>query len=279
MTASAPGNSLQNLGPIALVGAGKMGCAMLEGWLARGLSPQDVVVLEPNPSPVILARQQQGLALNPPADAMRPVRVLILAVKPQVAADILPRLAPLIGPDSVAVSIMAGKQLRFLQSHLPAGCAVIRAMPNTPAAIGRGITVAVGNAQVTRAQRDCVDALLAGTGSVEWIGDETLMDAVTALSGSGPAYVFHLVEALTEAGIAAGLPAELAAKLARQTVAGSGELLHRAKETPAELRQNVTSPNGTTAAALEILMAADGLSALMTKAVLAAAKRSRELAG
>jgi pyrroline-5-carboxylate reductase len=152
-------------------------------------------------------------------------------------------------------------------------------MPNTPAAIGRGITVAVPNARVTPAQRDLAHRLLAATGTVEWIADEALMDAVTALSGSGPAYVFLLAESLTKAGIAAGLPPKLAAKLARETITGSGELLHRSPLDPATLRQNVTSPGGTTAAALEILMAADGLDPLLAKAIAAAAKRSRDLAG
>jgi pyrroline-5-carboxylate reductase len=158
--------------------------------------------------------------------------------------------------------------------------ALVRAMPNTPAAIGRGITVAVPNARVSAAQRDLAHRLLAATGMVEWIADEKLMDAVTAVSGSGPAYVFLLAESLTRAGIAAGLPAELAAKLARETVAGAGELLHRSALDPATLRQNVTSPGGTTAAALEVLMAAaDGLDPLLAKAIAAAVKRSRDLAG
>jgi pyrroline-5-carboxylate reductase len=276
MTSSTSKNSLHDIGSLALIGAGKMGGAMLDGWLALGLSPQQVTVIDPNPSPEI--RAQAGFAINPAQETMRPVRVVVIAVKPQVSADVLPQIAPLIGKDTVAVSIMAGKTLDFLQRHVPANAALVRAMPNTPAAIGRGITVAVANPQVTTAQRELVQALLAATGDVEWVADEALMDAVTALSGSGPAYVFHLAEALAAAGKAAGLPADLAMRLARATVSGAGELLHRASETPAQLRQNVTSPGGTTAAALEVLMADDGLSALMTEAVKAAAKRSRELA-
>jgi pyrroline-5-carboxylate reductase len=172
---------------------------------------------------------------------------------------------------------MAGKTLKFLQDALPAGTAVVRCMPNTPAAIGRGITVAVPNAKVTPAQRTVAGLLLAAAGAVEWISDEGLMDAVTAVSGSGPAYVFLLAEELAKAGVAAGLPADLAEKLARVTVAGSGELLHLSSEEAATLRKNVTSPGGTTAAALEVLMASDGLDPLMKKAVAAATKRSKEL--
>jgi pyrroline-5-carboxylate reductase len=169
--------------------------------------------------------------------------------------------------------------LHFLEQSLPAGAACVRAMPNTPAAIGRGMTVAVANRQVTPAQRELAHKLLGATGAVEWIDDETLMDAVTALSGSGPAYVFLLAETLGQAGAAAGLPDQLARRLARATVAGSGELLHRSPLDPAALRENVTSPGGTTAAALDVLMGKDGLEPLMRRAIAAATKRSRELAG
>jgi pyrroline-5-carboxylate reductase len=190
----------------------------------------------------------------------------------------MPALAPLVGAATVVVSIMAGRTLQFLEAALP-GAAVIRAMPNTPAAIGRGITVAVGNARIKAPARKLANSLLAATGTVEWVDDEALMDAVTAVSGSGPAYVFLLAEAMAQAGAAAGLPAALAEKLARETVAGSGELLHRSPLPAATLRQNVTSPGGTTAAALQVLMGSDGVAALMTKAVAAATKRGRELAG
>jgi pyrroline-5-carboxylate reductase len=199
-------------------------------------------------------------------------------VKPQVAPEVVPGLAPLIGPTTVVVSIMAGRTLRFLGDTLPGAPALVRAMPNTPASIGRGMTVAVA-ARANPAQRDLAHRLLAAVGVVEWVADEALMDAVTAVSGSGPAYVFLLAEALAQAGVAAGLPADLAAKLARETVAGSGELLHRSTLDAATLRQNVTSPGGTTAAALDVLMGRDGLTALMTKAIAAATKRSRDLAG
>jgi pyrroline-5-carboxylate reductase len=195
-----------------------------------------------------------------------------------VAPQAIPPLAPLVSPSTVVVSIMAGRTLRFLSDALAKPCAIVRAMPNTPAAIGRGITVAVP-LHANEAQRALADRLLSATGAVEWTTDEALMDAVTAVSGSGPAYVFLLAEALTEAGVAAGLPHELAAKLARETVAGSGELLHRSPLDAAVLRENVTSPAGTTAAALAVLMGQDGLASLMEKAVAAATKRSRELAG
>lgn len=270
--------SLKGVGPVALVGAGKMGGAMLEGWLALGLEPRQALVIDPKPAPEVQALTRQGVTINPPRHAMPKVRIVILAVKPQVAVDVLPDVAALVGDDTVVVSVMAGKTLAFLDTALP-GAALVRAMPNTPAAIGRGMTVAVPNKKVTAAQRKLAHDLLAATGAVEWIEDEALMDAVTAVSGSGPAYIFHLTEALAKAGVVAGLPPHLAEILARATVAGSGELLHRSPHHPAILRQNVTSPGGTTAAALNVLMAPDGLEALMTKAVAAATKRSRELAG
>ena len=256
-----------------------MGSALLQGWLGLGLDAGRVVVLEPQPSDQIVALRARGLRLNPDLGAEHPVDVVVLAVKPQIAAEVLPRLAPLVGPQTLVVSIMAGTTLRFLTSALPADTAIVRAMPNTPAAIGRGISVAAANARVTPEQRDVADALLAAAGSIEWVDDEGLLDAVTAVSGSGPAYVFLLAESLARAGIAAGLPPKLAARLARETVAGSGELLHRSPIEPATLRENVTSPGGTTAAALDVLMAPDGLDRLMETAVAAATRRSRELAG
>jgi pyrroline-5-carboxylate reductase len=263
---------------ILLAGAGKMGGAMLEGWLALGLSPARVAVIEPQPSRDIAVLGERGLRLNPSRDAAGDVAAVVVAVKPQVADEAFPALVPFVGGTTVVVSIMAGRTLRFLADGLP-GAALVRAMPNTPAAIGRGITVAVANPRVSPEQRALVDALLSAVGVVEWIADEALMDAVTALSGSGPAYVFLLAEAMAHAGAAAGLPTALAATLARATVAGAGELLHRSPLDAATLRQNVTSPGGTTAAALDVLMAEDGLQRLMTQAIAAATKRSRELAG
>ena len=266
-------------GRLVLLGAGKMGSAMLDGWIGLGLDPARVAALEPQPAPEIAALAARGLALNPDRPAVRDPAVVVIAVKPQIAAEVVPEIAPLVGPSSVIVSIMAGQRLASLERALPRGTAVIRAMPNTPAAIGRGITVAVPNAHVSAQQRELAGRLLAAVGSVEWVADEALIDAVTAVSGSGPAYVFLLAETLAQAGAAAGLPAELAARLARATVAGAGEMLHRSALDAAILRQNVTSPGGTTAAALAILMAADGLDPLLERAVAAATRRGHELAG
>jgi pyrroline-5-carboxylate reductase len=264
---------------VLLVGAGKMGGALLEGWLALGLEPRHAAVLEPQPSRELSALSGRGLRLNLAADAVGEVSAIVIAVKPQTAPEVLPALASYVGAGTVVVSIMAGRTLAFLEQALSRRAAVVRAMPNTPAAIGRGITVAVPNPRVPARQRELVDALLSATGAVEWVADEALMDAVTAVSGSGPAYVFLLAEALAQAGTSAGLPADLAARLARATVAGSGELLARSALDPMTLRQNVTSPGGTTAAALEVLLAPHGLAQLMERAVVAATVRSRQLAG
>ncbi|MBE0703452.1 MAG: pyrroline-5-carboxylate reductase [Afipia sp.] len=268
-------NALANLnGSIVLAGAGKMGGAMLSGWLAQGVAADRLAVIDPAPSDDITSLTAKGLRINPvqPGD----VAVLVMAVKPQMFADAAPQLRTLVKPATLVISIMAGVPIAKLSQAC--GGKVVRAMPNTPAAIGRGITVAVAEAGVGQQQRDIADALLSATGSVEWIDDEALMDAVTAVSGSGPAYVFLLAEELARAGIAAGLSPELATRLARETVAGSGELLHRSDLTSETLRKNVTSPGGTTAAALEVLMSPGGFQPLLTRAVAAAAKRSRELA-
>jgi pyrroline-5-carboxylate reductase len=267
-------NSLTNVrGTIALAGAGKMGGAMLAGWLAGGLDANRVVVVEPFPADDIKALAARGVRLNP-KDAGT-ADTLVVAVKPQMFREAGPVLKKLVGPNTLVVSIMAGTTIAALEEVC--GGMVVRAMPNTPAAIGRGITVAVAK-NVSAAQRATADALLRATGSVEWVDDEALMDAVTAVSGSGPAYVFLLAEELARAGVEAGLPADLATKLARETVAGSGELLHRSEQDSATLRQNVTSPGGTTAAALEVLMGKDGMQPLMIRAIAAATKRSKELA-
>ena len=268
-------NPLQFLtGTIVLAGAGKMGGAMLTGWLAGGLDPARVVVIEPMPSAEITALVPKGVRLNPAAAA--PAETVILAVKPQMFREAGPALRPWVSDTTLVLSIMAGTTIASLQEVV--GGAVVRAMPNTPAAIGRGITVAVPAAKVSAAQRALTDALLRATGAVEWVDDEALMDAVTAVSGSGPAYVFLLAEELARAGVEAGLPEALATKLARETVAGSGELLHRSELASSTLRQNVTSPGGTTAAALAVLMAEGGLRELMIRAIAAATKRSKELA-
>jgi pyrroline-5-carboxylate reductase len=263
-------------GPILLVGAGKMGSALLDGWLALGLAPHKVAIIEPHASPELAAQAIGGLRLNPADPATLRPAAIVLAVKPQVAPDAVPPLAKA-AASAVVISIMAGRTLGFLKGVLGEGTAVVRAMPNTPASIGRGMTVAVANANTSPAQRELAHRLLAAAGAIEWITDEALLDAVTAVSGSGPAYVFLLAECLARAGVAVGLPPKLAAKLARETIAGAGELMHRSPLEPATLRQNVTSPGGTTAAALEILMGPGGLDALMEKAIAVATSRSREL--
>jgi pyrroline-5-carboxylate reductase len=263
-------------GTIALAGAGKMGGALLLGWLTGGLEAARVTVIDPQPSDEVHLMAKRGMRLNPPAQQIGTVDTLVVAVKPQSFREAGASLKQFVGPSTLVVSIMAGTTIASIAEVC--GGAVVRAMPNTPAAIGRGITVAVAADNVSTDQRVVANALLRATGAVEWTDDEKLMDAVTAVSGSGPAYVFLLAEELARAGIEAGLPAELAAKLARQTVAGSGELLQRSELAASTLRQNVTSPGGTTAAALEVLMAADGMQQLMTRAVAAATRRSQELA-
>jgi pyrroline-5-carboxylate reductase len=277
LTDSNSTSALKNIsGTIVLAGAGKMGGAMLSGWLARGLDTSRVAVIEPNPSDEIKALAARGVRLNPVLSDIGSVAALVVALKPQMFREAGPQLRTFAGSSTLVVSIMAGITIAALTQVC--GGSVVRAMPNTPAAIGRGITVAVAAGNVSAAQRAVADALLRAIGAVEWTGDETLMDAVTAVSGSGPAYVFLLAEELARAGVEAGLPPELATKLARETVAGSGELLHRSELDAATLRRNVSSPGGTTAAALEVLMAPDGMQALLTRAVAAATRRSRELA-
>lgn len=263
---------------LLLVGCGKMGGAMLDGWLKAGTVAR-VVVVEPHGLPDGLAHPAVTLAGGPddlPAGFVPDV--VVLAVKPQAMDGVAPGYARLAGPDTVFLSIAAGKTIEYFHRHLGASAAIVRAMPNTPAAVGRGITVCTPNPAVTAAQRDLCEALLRSVGEVAWAESESQMDAVTAVSGSGPAYVFLLVEALAAAGEAAGLPAELAQRLARATVSGSGELLRQSPATAAQLREAVTSPGGTTRAALDVLMAPDGMTELMTRAVAAATRRSRELA-
>jgi len=259
---------------ILLVGCGKMGGAMFAGWRAAG---RDVAVVEPNP-----ANHPAGAALAVAEAADLPQALapdaVVLAVKPQEAARTLPAYARF-ASNAVFVSIMAGKSVAGMRALLGEAAHIVRAMPNTPAAIGRGITVACPGPGVSDAQRALADSLLAAVGQVAWVEDESLIDPVTALSGGGPAYVFLLAEVLEQAGIANGLPAELAARLARATVAGAGALLDASSEPPATLRQNVTSPGGTTAEALKILMAEQAWPALMVQAIAAATRRSRELAG
>ena len=265
-------------GTLVLVGAGKMGSAMLDGWLARGLDPKKIIVIEPQPVKALKALARRGVKLNP-KDKVGVASAIVIAVKPQNAPEAVPPLARYIDKTTLVLSIMAGRTIGFLEKSLPTGTSIVRAMPNTPAAIGRGISVAVTNARISMRQRKQASDLLAAIGKVEWVDDEALMDAVTALSGSGPAYILLLADCMARAGVAAGLPKELATRLARETVAGSAELLHRSDLDAATLRQNVTSPGGTTAAALEVLMGPGGFDQLLTQAIAAATRRSRDLAG
>ncbi|MDP4021438.1 pyrroline-5-carboxylate reductase [Methylobacterium sp. NEAU 140] len=263
---------------LTLAGAGKMGGAMLAGWIEAGLDPRATAVVDPSPSPEIAALcAARGIRLNP--EAPEPAAVLVLAIKPQGLEAAARALDRMIGDDTLVVSILAGKTVADLTARLPRARAVVRAMPNLPASIGRGATGAFAAPGVSAGQRAVADALLAATGTVAWLDAEAAVDAVTAVSGSGPAYVFLLAETLAEAGIAAGLAPEVARALARATVSGAGALLDASEAEPDALRRAVTSPGGTTAAALDVLMRGDGLAPLMREAVAAAQRRAAELAG
>lgn len=265
--------------PLLIFGAGKMGGAMLQGALRAGWPGAMIEVIDPHPSDALRADAvRSGFALNPGKPSA--AKLVLLAIKPQMLDSAAVMLAPCVSAETVLVSVLAGKSIADLKARLPGLRKLVRAMPNTPAAIGRGITGAYATDTLDPNEKAAVKALLATTGRVEWIETEGLIDAVTAVSGSGPAYVFHLVEALAKAGEEVGLPADLAMRLARATIEGAGELLFQdAATAPATLRQNVTSPGGTTAAALEVLMASDGLTPLMTRAVKAAKARARALSG
>jgi len=272
-------------GPLVLVGAGKMGGALLSGWLAPrtgpGVEPQNVFLRDPNPPEAIVRlADEKGLKLNSSIEeiiASAP-RVVILAVKPQIMEAVLPDLRPLVRPGTFFLSIAAGLSLRTLSDGLGHDAAIVRAMPNTPASIGLGITAVFGNEAVSAEDKIVCDALLGAVGEAVWLTQEAQMDAVTALSGSGPAYIFALAESMAAAGEALGLGPALAEQLARATVAGAGAMLGQLPEDAATLRKNVTSPGGTTAAALDVLLGPDGLVQLMQSAMSAAEARSRELA-
>ncbi|MEZ5776300.1 MAG: pyrroline-5-carboxylate reductase [Hyphomicrobiaceae bacterium] len=272
--------SLDLPGRLLLVGAGNMGGALLKGWLAGGLPADRVAVQDPSPPPTMAAMlAAAGIACGPGVPKLaEPPAVMLLAVKPQIMDDVLAATAPLAGPSTLVVSVAAGRTIASIARHFAPGTAIVRTIPNTPASVGRGITVAVANAQVTPAARTLSQRLLEAVGEVGWVEDERLIDSATAVSGSGPAYLFLMAECLAAAGRAEGLPAELAMRLARATIAGAGEMLRVDPTEAAELRRNVTSPNGTTQAALDVLMAEDGLAPLMAKAVAAARRRAEELA-
>lgn len=265
---------------LLLVGCGKMGGAMLGGWLERDVDAAAVTVVEPQGGDAI--RDRHGVAVVADAAALAAdyaPDVVTFAVKPQGMDGIVPAYRRFVRPGTVFLSIAAGRTIASFARHLGERAAIVRSMPNTPAAVGRGITVACPNRAVSPAQKKACHGLLEAVGEVAWIADEALLDAVTAVSGSGPAYVFLLIECMAQAGVAAGLAPDLAERLARATVIGSGELARQSAEPASTLRENVTSPGGTTEAALEVLMGTDGLRDLMTRAVAAATRRSRDLAG
>jgi pyrroline-5-carboxylate reductase len=264
---------------LVLVGAGKMGGAMAQGWLDAGLPGSSLTILEPNPSSEIASlAANRGVALNPRI-AASPPPMLVLAVKPQSLEQVAPQISQLAGARTLLLSIIAGKTIANLTARLPQARAVVRAMPNTPAAIGRGVTAAFA-ADVNAEQRRWCERLLGAVGAFFWLDDESAIDAVTAISGSGPAYIFALTEALAAAAEKLGLPAEMSMSLARGTVEGAAELMRRESATsPAMLRRNVTSPGGTTAAALAVLEHPKGLNDLMARATAAACARAAEMAG
>ena len=260
---------------IVIVGCGKMGSALLKGWLAEGLDPNEITVIDPNPSDWLIkqtVRLNKTLPINP--------SIVLIAVKPQMMPDVVPKLNKLGNSKTLFISIAAGTSISYFQRILGNQTPIVRAMPNTPASIGKGITAIIANAYVSDIELKAIEKLLSSVGEIVSLDSEEQMDAVTAVSGSGPAYVFHLIEALADAGQANGLNAELSMTLAKATVAGAGLLAETSNEDPTNLRINVTSPGGTTAAALKILMDQDtGFNSLLLKAVEAASNRSKELRG
>ncbi len=263
--------------PLVLIGGGRMGSALLGGWIDAGLAPQAAIVVEPDQdAAAALKAGWPDLYVTGGFDQLdADPSVVVLAVKPQIMDEVLPGIAGF--ADALFLSIAAGKTLAGLSAALGDKAAIVRAMPNTPAQIGLGVSVCVANGAVSKDRRALCERLLAAVGIVEWVEDESLMDAVTAVSGSGPAYVFYFAECLARAAEESGLPAGLAARIARQTVVGAGALLGGSEDSPAALRQAVTSPGGTTQAALDVLMGEAGLEAVLKRAVDAATRRSREL--
>ena len=266
-------------GTLVLVGAGKMGGAMLEGWLKSGVDPKKIVVLDPFASDEMKALlSKHKVSLNAAVSSIRDAEVVLIAVKPQMMEEVLPTIIGLGASKPLILSVAAGKTIATFERHFGNSAAVVRTIPNTPAAIGRGITAMSANLNVSAKQLQLATELLSAIGEVVTVDREELIDCVTAVSGSGPAYIFYVTECLAAAAEKIGLPSALAMQLARATVAGSGELMRVTGTEAATLRQNVTSPKGTTHAALQVLMAENGLQPLFEKAVKAAADRSRELA-
>ena len=270
---------MSNPDSIVLLGGGRMGSALLRGWIDAGIAPGCVTVIDPAPPPGLIDfTAARGIEVNG-AIQSRPRQTLVLAVKPQRVAELTALIQSIARDDTLIVSIMAGKTVRNLRTLFPAVCAFVRAMPNLPASVGRGATVAFADPACTAEQVQVAQRLLGSSGQLEWLSDETLIDAATGLSGSGPAYVFYVADCLVRAGVAAGLPDEIAVRLARATISGAGEMLRVSAKSATELRHDVTSPAGTTAAGLQILMRDDLLQTLLTDTVAAAMRRARELAG
>jgi len=280
MTAANPASSPKTLpASLTLIGAGKMGGAMLRGWLALGLPPAAIQIIESSPSPELLALcQEKAIALSATAPG-KPSEVLVLAVKPQGLEAALDTIKAALAEETLLISVLAGKTLANLEERFGKMRPIVRTMPNLPASIGRGVTGAAANAAANAPHRALATALLQAIGTVEWLEKEEDIEALMAISGCGPAYVFYMVECLAAAGSAMGLAPELAMRLARATVEGSGALLAADPQAAATLRQNVTSPGGTTAAALDVLMSDTGLKPLIEATARAAKRRSQELAG
>ncbi len=257
---------------LVMLGCGKMGSAMLQGWLANGLSPSAVHIIDPAPSDWL---RSTGVNLN--GDLPEEPAVLMIAVKPQMMEEALPQVAGFGGGGTLILSVAAGTPIQAYQQSFGPGTRIVRSMPNTPAAVGKGITAIVGNAEASAADLDLAEAMLSAIGQVVRLATEAQIDAVTGISGSGPAYIFYMIDTLAAAARAEGLPEEMAMHLAKATVAGAGVLAEQSEETPEQLRINVTSPNGTTQAGLEVLMGENGLAPLMRRTVAAATARSREL--
>lgn len=267
-------------GALLLIGCGKMGGALLRGWLGQGVDPSRVFVVDLAPKELDDVRAAGVHVLTNPQQLPKDLKpsIVLLAVKPQFMDEALPHYREMAGPQTTFLSIAAGKTVAYFKKALGEQALIVRSMPNTPAAVGRGMTVICRDPKVPAAILDLCGQLLSAVGEVAWVDDEDLLNQVTAVSGGGPAYVFLLIEALAEAGRVNGLPADLAMRLARSTVCGSGELAYQSSESATALRQAVMSPKGTTLEAVNVLMAEDGIQPLMNRAIAAATKRSRELA-